>query len=161
MYVSEKTKECMIGLIKETFQLNAFLDNCVYNLDFLGLSITQSKLHDDFAHLPPDWADKITELLNTQGVRVCRLGLDDEVKEYSQISDIFEDIKNRFDNYRELIYECIEVADFERDLVIKIFLEEYLSSLNIYLKQVNLWRQKANESTLIDFDVHFLDFCII
>ena len=161
MYINEKTKDCMMELVKETFQLNAFLDNCVYNLDYLGCPISQLKLHNDFAHLAPEWADRITELLNTQGVRVCRLGLDDEITEYSHSSEIFKDIRIRFEQYRELICECIEISDFAGDLVIKIFLEEYLSSLNIYLKQVNLWEQKAEELTSTNFDVHFLDFCII
>jgi hypothetical protein len=161
MYISEKTANYVIQLIQKTFQLNAFLDNCVYNLDYMKYENTQKILHEKFAHTPPIWADMLSDILNTQNVRVIRLGLEDENKEYSNIYDVFSDILSNFIVYRESVKNCIEVAEFENDIGIKITLEEYYNMLNIWFKQVQIWATKASELSECDFDVHFSDFCIV
>ena len=84
----------MMELVRDTFQLNAFLDNCAYHLDFYNLPVTQDIVHHKFAHLAPGWADEITEFLSTQGVRSVRLGLSDEITDYFITSSSM--VKNKY-----------------------------------------------------------------
>ena len=92
----------MMELVRDTFQLNAFLDNCAYHLDFYNLPVAQDIVHHKFAHLAPGWADEITEFLSTQGVRSVRLGLSDEITDY--------DIEEGLNMSKDLNQELYEVA---------------------------------------------------
>lgn len=153
----------MMELLRDTFQMNAFLDNCSYFLDYFNLPITQNILHNNFAHLPPIWADKITDFLSIQGIRSVRLGLSDETSDYDNIILLFSDIYERFVEYTNKIIETIEFCEFQNEIRTKIFLEEYLNSLNIYLKQTRIWKEKVNSygDDIVGFDKDFSKFTII
>ena len=125
----------MMELVRDTFQLNAFLDNCAYHLDFYNLPVTQDIVHHKFAHLAPGWADEITEFLSTLGVRSVRLGLSDEITDYDNIALVFNDMYDTFVKYTDEILDMIEFCEFKNETRTKIFLENFVSSLNIYLKR--------------------------
>lgn len=153
----------MMELVRDTFQLNAFLDNCAYHLDFYNLPVTQDIVHHKFAHLAPGWADEITEFLSTQGVRSVRLGLSDEITDYDNIALVFNDMYDTFVKYIDEILDMIEFCEFKNETRTKIFLENFVSSLNIYLKQTRIWKDKINSygDDIVSFDKDFSKFTII
>ena len=153
----------MMELVRDTFQLNAFLDNCAYHLDFYNLPVTQDIVHHKFAHLAPGWADKITEFLSTQGVRSVRLGLSDEITDYDNIALVFNDMYDTFVKYTDEILDMIEFCEFKNETRTKIFLENFVTSLNIYLKQTRIWKDKINSygDDIVSFDKDFSKFTII
>ena len=153
----------MMELVRDTFQLNAFLDNCAYHLDFYNLPVTQDIVHHKFAHLAPGWADEITEFLSTQGVRSVRLGLSDEITDYDNIALVFNDMYDTFVKYTDKILDMIEFCEFKNETRTKIFLENFVSSLNIYLKQTRIWKDKINSygDDIVSFDKDFSKFTII
>ena len=153
----------MMELVRDTFQLNAFLDNCAYHLDFYNLPVTQDIVHHKFAHLAPGWADEITEFLSTQGVRSVRLGLSDEITDYDNIALVFNDMYDTFVKYTDEILDMIEFCEFKNETRTKIFLENFVSSLNIYLKQTRMWKDKINSygDDIVSFDKDFSKFTII
>ena len=153
----------MMELVRDTFQLNAFLDNCAYHLDFYNLPVTQDIVHHKFAHLAPGWADEITEFLSTQGVRSVRLGLSDEITDYDNIALVFNDMYDTFVKYTDEILDMIEFCEFKNETRTKIFLENFVSSLNIYLKQTRIWKDKINSygDDIVSFDKDFSKFTII
>ena len=153
----------MMELVRDTFQLNAFLDNCAYHLDFYNLPVTQDIVHHKFAHLAPGWADEITEFLSTQGVRSVRLGLSDEITDYDNITLVFNDMYDTFVKYTDEILDMIEFCEFKNETRTKIFLENFVSSLNIYLKQTRIWKDKINSygDDIVSFDKDFSKFTII
>ena len=153
----------MMELVRDTFQLNAFLDNCAYHLDFYNLPVAQDIVHHKFAHLAPGWADEITEFLSTQGVRSVRLGLSDEITDYDNIALVFNDMYDTFVKYTDEILDMIEFCEFKNETRTKIFLENFVSSLNIYLKQTRIWKDKINSYSddIVSFDKDFSKFTII
>ena len=153
----------MMELVRDTFQLNAFLDNCAYHLDFYNLPVTQDIVHHKFAHLAPGWADEITEFLSTQGVRSVRLGLSDEITDYDNITLVFNDMYDTFVKYTDEILDMIEFCEFKNETRTKIFLENFVTSLNIYLKQTRIWKDKINSygDDIVSFDKDFSKFTII
>ena len=153
----------MMELARDTFQLNAFLDNCAYHLDFYNLPVTQDIVHHKFAHLAPAWADEITEFLSTQGVRSVRLGLSDEITDYDNIALVFNDMYDTFVKYTDEILDMIEFCEFKNETRTKIFLENFVTSLNIYLKQTRIWKDKINSygDDIVSFDKDFSKFTII
>lgn len=153
----------MMELVRDTFQLNAFLDNCAYHLDFYNLPVTQDIVHHKFAHLAPGWADEITEFLSTQGVRSVRLGLSDEITDYDNIALVFNDMYDTFVKYTDEILDMIEFCEFKNETRTKIFLENFVTSLNIYLKQTRIWKDKINSygDDIVSFDKDFSKFTII
>ena len=153
----------MMELVRDTFQLNAFLDNCAYHLDFYNLPVTQDIVHHKFAHLAPGWADEITEFLSTQGVRSVWLGLSDEITDYDNIALVFNDMYDTFVKYTDEILDMIEFCEFKNETRTKIFLENFVTSLNIYLKQTRIWKDKINSygDDIVSFDKDFSKFTII
>ena len=153
----------MMELVRDTFQLNAFLDNCAYHLDFYNLPVTQDIVHHKFAHLAPGWADEITEFLSTQGVRSVRLGLSDEITDYDNIALVSNDMYDTFVKYTDEILDMIEFCEFKNETRTKIFLENFVTSLNIYLKQTRIWKDKINSygDDIVSFDKDFSKFTII
>ena len=153
----------MMELVRDTFQLNAFLDNCAYHLDFYNLPVTQDIVHHKFAHLAPGLADEITEFLSTHGVRSVRLGLSDEITDYDNIALVFNDMYDTFVKYTDKILDMIEFCEFKNETRTKIFLENFVTSLNIYLKQTRIWKDKINSygDDIVSFDKDFSKFTII
>ena len=65
-------------------------------------------------------------------------------------------------DYRNKIYEVIEIADMNNDREVVSFLDGYLLDISKYIKQSAIWITKAKKITNAeDFDDEFEDFIII
>lgn len=163
MYISGDTYKGLNELLALTFQENAFADNCAYWLEYNSLVCATSIFHEKYAHQFPKWADEISDIMSRMSAKPIRIGLNTENKEYSNVCQLFTEVKKHLDVYREKIYEVIDIAEEDNDREIVNFLDDYLIKLSLYLKQVNIWMEKAKqyEGALEKFDKDFNKFLII
>ena len=68
-----------------------------------------------------------------------------------------------FVKYTDKILDMIEFCEFKNETRTKIFLENFVTSLNIYLKQTRIWKDKINSygDDIVSFDKDFSKFTII
>lgn len=158
----KETEKALNELLRLTFQGNSHADNCAYYLDVNTFIQTQEIFHEKYAHQFPVWADSISNLIVRLGGRPVRLALEANTNDYESHTDLFLDIGQFLLDYREKIYEVIEIADMNNDREVVSFLDGYLLDISKYIKQSAIWITKAKKITNIeDFDDEFEDFIII
>ena len=158
----KETEKALNELLGLTFQGNSHADNCAYYLDVNTFIQTQEIFHEKYAHQFTVWADSISNLIVRLGGRPVRLALEANTNDYESHTDLFLDIGQFLLDYREKIYEVIEIADMNNDREVVSFLDGYLLDISKYIKQSAIWITKAKKITNIeDFDDEFEDFIII
>ena len=157
MKISESTYKKLNELVKYSFELNAFADNCAYNIDYMQYPNIGDIYHHSFAHVFPQLADIITELMIKLNARPVRLGLSDFITEYGDLVVLFEDNNKKVEDYRKAIKETINIAEMNEDDEVKIALEEFLIKFLPYVKQSDIWLNKAQQykERPQQFDIHF------
>lgn len=158
----KETEKALNELLGLTFQGNSHADNCAYYLDANTFIQTQEIFHEKYAHQFPVWADSISNLIVRLGGRPVRLALEENTNDYESYTDLFLDVGQFLLDYREKIYEVIEIADMNNDREVVSFLDGYLLDISKYIKQNMIWITKAKKITNPeDFDDEFEDFIII
>ena len=158
----KETEKALNELLGLTFQGNSHADNCAYYLDVNTFVQTQEIFHEKYAHQFPVWADSISNLMVQLGGRPVRLALEANTDDYVSHIKLFEDVRDFLTNYREKIYEVIEIADMNNDREVVSFLDDYLLNISKYIKQSVIWVKKAQKITNAeDFDDEFEDFVIV
>ena len=160
MFLKEETYKGINELLTLTFQGNSHADNCAYWLDSKYLLETAKEFHEKYAHQFPVWADEISNFLRDMGARPTRGALEANEREYEDIGEMFTDVKEFFMSYREKVKAIAEIAEIQEDIEAKSFLDNHLVKLIPYLRQVNIWENKANliKNDVIGFDDNFEDF---
>lgn len=157
----QETAEALNELLTLTFQENSFADNCAYNLSVMFMMVQAEEIfHEHYAHIFPKWADKISHCLISLGGFPHRGALTINDKVYGDLVDMFEEIQNKLMDYRNKIYEVIEIAELHNDREVVSFLDELLKELLPYVCQTFIWTTKANKfgQDLEGFDEDFEDF---
>lgn len=157
----QETAEALNELLTLTFQENSFADNCAYNLSVMFMMVQVEEIfHEHYAHVFPKWADKISHCLISLGGFPHRGALTINDKVYGDLVDMFEEIQNKLMDYRNKIYEVIEIAELHNDREVVSFLDELLKELLPYVRQTFIWTTKANKfgQDLEGFDEDFEDF---
>lgn len=153
------------NLLKLTFQGNAHSDNVAYWLDYNNFVQSTNIFHEKYAHVWPELADSITDIMIKENIRPVRMGLDDEIENFNNITDVFEDVKSFWERYETFLKETIDLADLEDEYGLKIFLEDFLFKRLNFKKQVRVWLEKAKEYQLKEnfsqFDKNFSSFTFI
>ena len=158
----KETEKALNELLGLTFQGNSHADNCAYYLDANAFVQTQGIFHEKYAHQFPVWADNISNLIVQLGGRPVRLALEADINDYESHADLFMEVCQFLLDYREKIYEVIEIADMNNDREVVSFLDDYLLGISKYIKQTEIWMTKAKKITNAeDFDDEFEDFMII
>lgn len=158
----KETEKALNELLGLTFQGNSHADNCAYYLDVNTFVQAQEIFHEKYAHQFPVWADGISNLIIQLGGRPVRLALEANTNDYENHIELFEDVSDFLSNYREKIYEVIEIADMNNDREVVNFLDDYLLDISKYIKQSVIWIKKAkNIINAETFDDDFEDFIII
>lgn len=158
----KETEKALNELLGLTFQGNSHADNCAYYLDANAFTQTQAVFHEKYAHQFPVWADSISNLIVQLGGRPVRLALEANTNEYENHAELFMEVCQFLLDYREKIYEVIEIADMNNDREVVSFLDGYLLDISKYIKQSAIWMTKAKKITNAeDFDDEFEDFIII
>lgn len=159
MKISEATYNHLNDLLQLSFECNAQADNFAYNIDYARYPNIAEIYHHSYAHKFPELADVISALmikLNARPIRKSIRGFD---AEYRSLRDLFVDNDTMVEKYRDAIRKTIDVADLNGDYEIRIAMENFLVDFLPYLKQADVWRNKAEqyENAPQQFDVHFAE----
>lgn len=150
-------------LVGQAFLGNRILDRA---MSILSVKFTMNNsvkfLHTGFAHLYPLLADQISDY---QGSRNNLTGYPDTPADFSDYNtplEFFEKLLNYQITYEESVKEVIKTAVDLGDLTTEAFLKKYLLTLNKYMEQIILLRDKAKAygSNLMDFDRDIENFFI-
>lgn len=157
-----ETEKALNELLKLTFQENSYADNCAYNLAYLTMHQAEKIYHEAYAHKFPEWADMISDCIISLGGVPIRLGLETSTERYEDFKEVFIETQNNLIEYRDKIYEVIEIADMHNNREVVCLLDDLLKVLIPYFKQVRIWVTKANRTNDMDkFDEDFGDFTFI
>lgn len=159
MLITPKTEESLNRLLQLLFGGNAKIDNLYYNLQAKSLNNLANAIHIPVAHVLPEMADKVSEMMDSLGARPVRYGSPDHNKKYDQAKDIFLELKNYFEELRVSIIRAIEDADLNDDVEVKIWLENFLvADILKYRKQAAEWLEAANWLDEQSFNIHIADY---
>lgn len=154
--ISKETYQQLNELLQESFACNEDADDCAYNLDFWFLTNMGDIYHHSYAHAFPKLADDISDLMIKLELRPYRK----KAEPYRNIIDVFKANLDIAERYQRKIKTAIEVADMNNDYEVKIALENFLIDFLPYVKQAEMWYNKAiaYQGDEQQYDVHFEDF---
>lgn len=134
----------MNELIGKCFDTNARIDNLAYNLDYHYLNEIAKVVHQNIAHVAPEWADLVSNKMLELNARPVRYTIGGYIDEITSLKDIFSELSTALMSLRDLTKELIETADIDGDDEVRIFAEEFLTILSPYIKQADEWINVAN-----------------
>lgn len=157
MKISDATYNQLNMLLQKSFDCNAQADNLAYNIDYTRYPLIVDVYHHSFAHIFPQLADVVSDLMIKLNARPVRLGLPTYENEYLSLLDIFIDNDRMAEEYRQEIRKTIDIADMNNDYEVRIAMEDFLFKFLPYVKQSDIWRFKAEQYKECpqEFDVHF------
>lgn len=143
--ISTFTQRKLNDLVSLTFKQNSIADNAVYFMQYKNLENISSIVHETYAHLFGGLADRITDFAKTQDIRIYRKGFDGDERDFANLIEVFTELIERFEEYQDFILECIEIAENNGDVDVKIFLENYSLDMGQYYRQLSIWLTKAEQ----------------
>ena len=161
MQMTKETEARLNDLLGLTFACNAESDNIAYNIDYAHYPKVGSIYHESWAHHFPAIADEILDMMIQLDSRPVRKALPEFVQDFQgDIVAMFGANLAMAEKYRQEIIKTIEIAEYNGDYEVKLFLEDYLVGFMPYRKQAEVWaveaqRYKGNEKS---FDARFDKF---
>jgi len=158
--MEQGTYDALNSLLQASFNLNAEADNFAYNLSYMQYGHMSDIVHHSYAHaFPVAFADAISDEMLELDVRPVRLALAEYNKQYTSLTEIFEDNLNMMKKYRTKVEEAITTADFNQDTSVKVFLEDFaVRVVDKFLAQAVEWKKCAEQVSAIELNVHFATF---
>jgi hypothetical protein len=153
----ELTYSALNDLLGASFDMNAQADNFAYNLSKMQYNKMSDIVHHSYAHaFPVEFADAISDemlLLDVRPIRKPGAGFDEE---YTDINKIFEDNVGMIMKYQKQVLDTIDIAEYNGDVSVKIFLEDFLvHTVDKFAAQALEWYKSAQRYDPIQLNVHF------
>lgn len=133
--ISEETCAKMNSLATKCFELNAEFDNLAYSLEYNYFNQIANIIHYHIAHIMPEFADLITDKMLELSVRPVRQNISGYGKEYTNVLAAFISLRDAMYSFRSGIKDLIYTADMNEDDEARIFAEELLNKVSLYIKQ--------------------------
>ena len=133
--ISEETCAKMNSLATKCFELNAEFDNLAYSLEYNYFHQIANIIHYHIAHIMPEFADLITDKMLELSVRPVRQNISGYGKEYTNVLAAFISLRDAMYSFRSGIKDLIYTADMNEDDEARIFAEELLNKVSLYIKQ--------------------------
>ena len=133
--ISEETCAKMNSLATKCFELNAEFDNLAYSLEYNYFHQIANIIHYHIAHIMPEFADLITDKMLELSVRPVRQNISGYGKEYTNVLAAFTSLRDAMYSFRSGIKDLIYTADMNEDDEARIFAEELLDKVSLYIKQ--------------------------
>lgn len=160
--VSLLSQEMLNDLVSFTFKQNSVADNAVYFLEHQHYENIARIVHSTYAHLFGGLADRITDFAKNEGVRIYRKGFEGDTEDFEDLEAVFIKLLEKFEEYQDLVFRCIEVAENNGDINVKTFLEEYSLNLGIYNRQLHVWLARvASHEYQVSLEANFSKFTFI
>lgn len=165
--ITLKTNDAINKIVARAFNGNAIFDNISYNLDVtFNMPTASSIVHSKVAHwLPAPFGDNIQTFQSRRNIKPIRPTVESQTKTYQTCMECFEDALQYFLSLEDDFKNAINIADEEKDISARIFLENTYMELLPFTKQMLIWRGRSIEYVenigLQSFDADFEKFTII
>lgn len=160
--ISKATIDKIVLVGQKAFQMNRLLDRCVsiLSVDFAANNASNI-LHLQYAHMYPTiFADKSNEILDMWNEKVDYLVTEEDKSEYDNILDLFQKVLDENLKLYDLAKDVIYTAFQEGDINVYSHFMGYMETLNKFIAQSILLRDKAyimNDNVAL-FDFSFSSF---
>lgn len=158
MRMSEESYLKMNELVAKCFDANAVIDNLAYSLDFHYFNEIAKVVHLRVAHIMPEWADLISDKMLELSVRPVRLDIKGYAEDYSDLQKVFSVLHSTIDGILEDTRKLIGVADLNGDDEVRIFCEEFLTKVSVFVKQAEEWENAAKVLEPQTLNIHIKDY---
>lgn len=158
MRMSPETYNKMNLLAGKCFNANAIVDNLAYCLDFHYYNEIAKIVHLRVAHILPELADNITDKMLELSARPIRVDIKGYGEDYAELPKIFEVLKATLRELLEDTRALINIADLNEDDEVRIFCEEFLTKVSLYVKQAEEWENAANSMDAHSLNVHIKEY---
>lgn len=158
MRMSEESYLKMNELVAKCFDANAVIDNLAYSLDFHYFNEIAKVVHLRVAHIMPEWADLISDKMLELSVRPVRLDIKGYAEDYSDLQKVFSVLHSTIDGILEDTRKLIGVADLNGDDEVRIFCEEFLTKVSVFVKQAEEWENAAKVLEPHTLNIHIKDY---
>ena len=158
MRMSNDSYNKMNALAGECFNANAIVDNLAYSLDYHYFNEIAKVVHLRVAHILPEFADMITDKMLELSARPIRVDIQGYKEDYDDLKKIFDELYNTMRHLLESVRSLIMTADMNEDDEVRIFAEEFLQKVSLYVKQAEEW---VNASKVMDpqtLNIHIKEY---
>ncbi len=158
MRMSVESYNKLNELAGKCFNANAVVDNLAYSLDYHYFNEIAKIVHLRVAHELPVLADLITDKMLELSARPIRVDIKGYGEDYESLEKIFETL---YDTLRDLLEDTrklINVADLNEDDEVRIFCEEFLTKISVFVKQAEEWRHAAKVMEPQTLNVHIKEY---
>ena len=158
MRMSNKSYNNMNALAAMCFDANASIDNLAYSLDYHYYNKIAEVVHLHVAHIMPEWADLITDQMLELSARPVRLNINGYNKDYEDVKDVFAALLETLMGISSFTKDLIESADMSGDDEVRIFGEEFLMKVSLFIKQAEEWSNAAKIMDPNSLNIHIKDY---
>ena len=158
MRMSQESYDKLNELAGKCFNANAIVDNLAYCLDFHYFNEIAKVVHLRVAHKLPEFADLITDKMLELSARPIRTDIKGYDTDYEKLSDIFHVLHNTFVELLEDTRKLISIADLNEDDEVRIFCEEFLTQLSVYVKQTEEWIHASDSLDPNTLNIHIKEY---
>lgn len=158
MRMSVSSYNQMNNLAGMCFNANAIIDNLAYSLDYHYYNRIAAIVHHNMAHIMPVWADVVTDKMLELSARPVRKDINGYEKDYSDLKEIFRTLFETFMTMRKAVIELIESADMDGDDEVRIFGEDFLGPLSVFIKQSEEWMDASEKLDNNTLNIHINDY---
>ena len=158
MRMSKESYDKLNQLAGKCFNANAIVDNLAYCLDYHYFNEIAKVVHLRVAHKLPEFADLITDKMLELSARPIRVDIKGYSEDYEKLQPIFEELYKTMVELLEDTRKLIGIADLNEDDEVRIFCEEFLAEISMYVKQAEEWvnaSKKMDEHTL---NIHIREY---
>ena len=158
MRMSKESYDRLNQLIGKCFNANAIVDNLAYCLDFHYLNEIGKVVHLCVAHKLPELADMISDKMLELSARPIRVDINGYKEDYAELPQIFGILFDTMKEILESTRELVNVADINEDDEVRIFCEEFLMKISVYVKQAEEWVNASNKMDAHTLNIHIKDY---
>lgn len=158
MRMSEESYIKMNELVAKCFDANAVIDNLAYSLDFHYFNEIAKVVHLRVAHIMPEWADLVSDKMLELSVRPVRLNIKGYAEDYENLQKVFSVLHATINGILEDTRKLIGVADLNGDDEVRIFCEEFLTKVSIFVKQAEEWENATKVLDPQSLNIHIKDY---
>lgn len=158
MRMSLESYNKMNELAGKCFNANAIIDNLAYCLDFHYYNEIAKIVHLRVAHKLPEFADLITDKMLELSARPIRVDIKGYNEDFADLKKVFEELHKTMVEILEDTRKLIGIADLNEDDEVRIFCEEFLMQISVYVKQAEEWRNAAEAMDPHTLNVHIKEY---
>ena len=145
-------------LVGKCFNANAVVDNLSYSLDYHYFNEIAKIVHLRVAHELPVLADLISDKMLELSARPIRVAIGSYNTDYETPKEVFDVLLETLTDLLETTRSLINEADLNEDDEVRIFCEEFLTKISIYVKQAEEWVNAANVMDAHTLNVHIKEY---